>query len=133
MKETGKALFGFLVGYFVLGPALSRRRPPGGAPPAPPKVNQTELDKPESPGPERGYKLGRPVTPDETKFQAGDFVKLRFLQGPNSERMWVKVTSLAPLQGTLDTVPVLLKGIPAGSAVIFQADKVYEVTSVGVR
>lgn len=60
----------------------------------------------------------------------GDFAKLLFRQGRNTERMWVRVRRRldgGAYEGQLDNVPVLIRGLPVGSRVRFRGSQVLAV------
>lgn len=111
----------FLLGLFLFSRSAPKAK----------KVNQTAKDKPESPGPSSGYKLGSPAIPVLSSPKVGDFVKLRFIQGAQSERMWVKVDAVGTVSGTfsglLDDKPVLLVSLSQGQRVFFKQGDIYQV------
>lgn len=61
-----------------------------------------------------------PSDEEKAAIQPGDFVKLMFDAGDHgTERMWVKVTSLDPLAGTLANSPFGIPDLSFGDHITF--------------
>ena len=82
--------------------------------------------------PRTSAKKRKPVrrrgAPSKAELARGDFVKARFKQGRNLEKMWVRLTFVSSerLVGRLDSKPVVIDGIRRGDEVVMRRADVIE-------